>query len=74
MAILFSNFVLFARIYIVFLVCLCYIIHLHVMSGLGGGGGGGNKNNCFTKGPDIKCLVILLKGFRFNGHKEYKVI
>ena len=72
MAILFSNFVLFAHIYIVFLVCLCYIIHLHVMSGLGGGGG--NKNNCFTKGPDIKCLVILLKGFHFNGHKEYKVI
>ena len=29
----------------------------------------GNKNNCFTKGPDIKCFVILLKGFHFNSHK-----
>ena len=31
----------------------------------------GNKNNCFTKGPDIKCFVVLLKGFHFNSHKEY---
>ena len=71
MAILFSIFVLFAHIYIVFSVCLCYIIHLHVMSGLGE-----NKNNCFTKGPDIKCFVIVLhvKGFHFNSHKEYRVI
>ena len=41
------------------------------MSGLGE-----NKNNCFTKGPDIKCFVIVLhvKGFHFNSHKEYRVI
>ena len=35
---------------------------------------GGNKNNCFTKGPDINCFVVLLKGFHFNTHKENRVI